>query len=219
MTYHRSPLSGHGPPPWGPEGGAWWRYDRGWTPNIQGPWNAGYPGVTPWSGGELVMTTVPSQSDLMIRQQAQQALQLSRQAIEAAASPPRPLWERALNWVKENPMWAGGIVVVAALAAQQRGLISNGRAANPKRPVLHVESCVGCGADVSRRVDRPFEGEVLCASCKRKGRRGQSKQGGWEAAVARGRAAVVVRTCGDCGGSGLTSAGRPCFCPAGDAHR
>lgn len=207
MTYHRSPFAGLGShnhnPPWGPSGGAWWRYDQGWTPNIQGPWYLGYPGFP----GDGITIRVPAPA---MTEATQQAVQLSRQAVEAAE---RPLWIRAFNWVKENPMLAAGAVMVTALALQSRGMISNA-----KRPVLHAEQCEGCGETVTRRLDKPFEGEVLCAACKRKGQRSK-KPGGYEAALARGRAAAVVATCGDCHGSGLTATGKPCFCPLGDSRR
>lgn len=129
MTYHRSPLSGHGHPPWGPEGGAWWRYDQGWTPNIQGPWYAGGANIP---SGELFLQTVPSPSDITTQQAAQQAMMLSRQAIEAAqaataAAQPQALWIKALNWVKDHPFIAGGAIIVVAMAAQRHGMISNGR--------------------------------------------------------------------------------------------
>lgn len=83
--YSRTPAGlGNGHPPWGPEGGLWWRKNGEWTPNIQGPWYAGYPFYAPPPSGELFAVTVPSPSDLTARQQAQQALQLSQQAVEAA---------------------------------------------------------------------------------------------------------------------------------------
>ena len=127
MTYHRAPLSGlgsHGHPPWGPEGGAWWKKDNGWAPNIQGPW---YAGGSNLPSGELILQTIPSPQD----PQVQQALQFSRQALEVAqaaqAAEAQPLWIKALNWVKDHPFIAGGALIVVAMAAQRHGMITNRR--------------------------------------------------------------------------------------------
>lgn len=42
------------------------------------------------------------------------------------------LLARALNWVKDHPFLTGGVILVAAMAAQQHGLISNRRKKNPR---------------------------------------------------------------------------------------
>ena len=132
MTYSLSGLAAlgyHGHPPWGPEGGAWWKKDNGWAPNIQGPW---YAGGTNLPSGEIIAMTEPSPADLQARQDAQQAMQFSRQAIETATAVgvDQPLWIKALNWVKDHPFIAGGAIIVVAMAAQRHGMIHNRRRRN-----------------------------------------------------------------------------------------
>lgn len=120
-TYHS--LGDHHPP-WGPEGGAWWRKDGLWTPNIQGPWYLGYPGPYPWQpgGGDIIIQT-PAQT------QAQQALQVSRQAVEAAQAAQAAVMrspsmlESVWNWIRQHPIASAGIVLGAGLALNSRGRI------------------------------------------------------------------------------------------------
>lgn len=71
-----------------------------------------------------------------------------------------------------------------------------------RRPVLAVEQCRGCGADVVQKT-KHLE-DPVCSSCRSKARR-QPK------AIANPAAVQAPATCPDCGGLGVLGPAKPCL--------